>query len=261
MSGVNDLASRMYPNMAQAAVPGGQPAAMPASPSRSDTANPVSPGPGSAQAESPAAPSAQPQQQAEVARVGPTPQAEQQPPLPSGDVEAEIDVLVSKELTLAERMYPGAPGHETVDAAHTALDSRFSSIVDNSEGEERENLVQGHQAAAELLHEWQVPRDAANEISAALSEANVAWAMGKLPDDETFERQRQQGVEALRQEWGSEFKARCALATQAYRQALVKAPWLANLVEEVGAGNNPKLVKHFAEIGLRNARRARRAKQ
>jgi hypothetical protein len=214
---------------------------------------------------SPAAPQ-EPVQAAQTPPApAPAPVAPAEPVAPpahdSADITAQVEALVSRPLSDGEAMSEQAM--QPIDPVrHIAptFDQLELQARETNNTDDQAALAEGRVAVTELLAEFAVPGEAARELVSTLTEANSRWMTGELPDDETFERQRQQGVEALRQEWGSEFNARCALATQAYRQALVKAPWLANLVEEVGAGNDPRLVKHFAEIGLRNARRARARK-
>lgn len=179
----------------------------------------------------------------------------------TAELDAAVDELVGRELTPAERLYPEGTGptFDTLQAADGALDVRFAALQHDADEEDAIALTDGRRAAAELMVELQVPKAAANEIAAALDEAQYRWMAGSLPDDETFNRQRDTCERTLRAEWGKDYGPRLALAQRTYRQALAKAPWLENLVEEVGPGNNAALVKHFASIGLANARRARRA--
>src|SRR5690606_31611614 len=126
--------------------------------------------------------------------------------------------------------------------------------VDANEAD-RQALRDGQRVVSELLIEMAVPKSEAREIASVLGDAHSRLTQTGEATPETIESSRDAAEEALRKEWGQEYDARVVLARRAYRQAVAKAPWLEGLVANTTAGNNAALIRHFAEIGLRNGRR------
>lgn len=128
---------------------------------------------------------------------------------------------------------------------------------------DREALYQGdkegHQAvlaglaeSKQVLHEWGVPGEHAREIGISLS----AWRSRELTDDQVEDMGARTSAR-LQKEWGSSFRTNLAAAQTAYKAAAERLPWLKDLMAR-GAGNDPELIRHFARIGLRQARKAAR---
>ncbi|MFT3756661.1 MAG: hypothetical protein QM769_12085 [Pseudoxanthomonas sp.] len=109
------------------------------------------------------------------------------------------------------------------------------------------------------MAELRVPKQEAHEIAQVLANHSEAYGAGKWDEvtDDDLDAGRDQVERQLRAEWGKDYTARIALAQRVARQAAKRAPWLGDLIKGP-AGNDTKLVKHFAEIGLRQARRARK---
>lgn len=182
------------------------------------------------------------------------------PPAPSA---AEIDLAIAE---LVER--PLSDGEQVACQAVQAgdptrhLGAAFDALETDARAagnaEDAVALAEGRQVAAQLMTELDVPQDAAREITSALAEAHAAWMRDGDATDEVIAHTRASAEEQLRQEWGKDFPARIELARRTYRQAVARAPWLAPLIADTTAGNDPRLIRHFAELGLRQARKARR---
>lgn len=177
--------------------------------------------------------------------------------------DVTVDELVAQPLTDADRMYPDG-GHALESAAdydQQTLSEPFDTLqmqarYDGNE-EEAAILAEGRQQAAEVLHGMAVPSEAAREIAGELESWNARWIKGDLPGLDEMDSTRQKTEAALRREWGPKYNANVQLARQAYQEAAKQLPWLRNLVEDAGAGNSAALLRHFATIGLNNARNRR----
>lgn len=177
--------------------------------------------------------------------------------------DVTVDELVAQPLTDADRMYPDG-GHALESAAdydQQTLSEPFDTLqmqarFDGNE-EEAAILAEGRQQAAAVLHGMAVPSEAAREIAGELESWNARWIKGDLPDLDEMDSTRQKTEAALRREWGPKYNANVQLARQAYQEAAKQLPWLRNLVEDAGAGNSAALLRHFATIGLNNARNRR----
>lgn len=168
--------------------------------------------------------------------------------------------LLDREQSLGDRMAEsGAVQPDSPDGYAGALAPGFDAL--QQEARETRNeadiaaLAEGRKVAAELMHAMAVPTQQAKEVVGALS----AWH-GRELTDEQVEALGDRAVAELRAEWGKDFPAKVRMAQRAAAEATRKAPWLRDLWR-TGAGNDPALIRHFAEIGLRNARKARRARK
>lgn len=171
--------------------------------------------------------------------------------------EAAIEALLSAQ-TPAELLFDGGQGHVSIGAASDSLAGQFDGLMQSVDSDDRVLLIEGRAAAAELLLELQVPVSASREIASTLGEWSARLHAGTGHDEETLARNVESSLATLRTDWGSDFDAKLALARRAFEHAAQKAPWLRDVVE-AGAGNDAKLIKHFADIGLRQAKRTRRA--
>lgn len=177
--------------------------------------------------------------------------------------DVTVEELVAQPLTDADRMYPES-GHALESAGdydQQTLSEPFDTLqmqarYDGNE-EEAAILAEGRQQAAEVLHGMAVPSEAAREIAGELESWNARWIKGDLPGLDEMDSTRQKTEAALRREWGPKYNANVQLARQAYQDAAKQLPWLRNLVEDAGAGNIAALLRHFATIGLNNARNRR----
>lgn len=173
------------------------------------------------------------------------------------------DDLVAEPLSDADRVHPEG-GHplDTADAYNNyALGEFFDALARDArhdgDTEEAAILAEGRQQAAALLHEMAVPAETASGIARELDTWNSRWIKGELADDDELTASRKSAEDVLREEWGAKYAARIELAQQAYKEAAKRLPWLRNLVEECGAGNSANLIRHFATVGLNNARNRR----
>ncbi len=177
--------------------------------------------------------------------------------------DVTVDELVAQPLTDADRMYPdgGCPLESADDYDQQTLSEPFDTLqmqarFDGNE-EEAAILAEGRQQAAAVLHGMAVPSEAAREIAGELEFWNARWIKGDLPGLDEMDSTRQKTEASLRKEWGPKYNANVQLARQAYQEAAKQLPWLRNLVEDAGAGNSAALLRHFATIGLNNARNRR----
>lgn len=173
------------------------------------------------------------------------------------------DDLVAEPLSDADRVHPeGGRPLDTADAYNNhTLGEFFDALARDArhdgDTEEAAILAEGRQQAAALLHEMAVPTETASGIARELDTWNSRWIKGELADDDELTASRKSAEDVLREEWGSKYAARIELAQQAYKEAAKRLPWLRNLVEECGAGNSANLIRHFATVGLNNARNRR----
>ena len=168
--------------------------------------------------------------------------------------------LMDRDPSVADALYgdggirPDTPG----GYAH-ALDGGFAALErDAREAGDQVAVValaEGRKVVAELMHELAVPTGEAKQIASAMG----AWH-GRELTDEQVEDLGERAISELRAEWGKDFPAKVRMAQRAAAEATRRAPWLRDLWR-TGAGNDPALIRHFAEIGLRNARKARRARK
>ncbi|MCR6661662.1 MAG: hypothetical protein NVV60_00580 [Luteimonas sp.] len=183
------------------------------------------------------------------------PQADVAPAAPTS-----VDELVGRELSLGDQMYAdGGIRPDTPEGYGHAVASGFDSLefAARSEGnaEDVAALAEGKTLAGQLMHELQVPTAEAGEITRTLS----GWyARGELTEDQRWD-QKADTLDRLREKWGKDTDARIELAVRVSAQACKRLPWLGEILR-AGAGNDPAIIERFAEIGLRQARRARRGK-
>ena len=240
------LEARMYPNLAK-------PTDAPAFEIGASKATPSAKAPA---AQSPAAP--QPTMaerlypdvntQAPVAEAAVRPEA----------VQVSVEELINAEQSLAERMFAaGRPVPEAPEGYQHPLADGFDVLEadarESQNAEDIQALAAGRQEVAALMHELAVPKDAARELSRTLSDWHGRDAM---TEDQRWDA-KADTLDALQKEWGKEASARIKLAQQTAEEACKRLPWLNDLLRS-GAGNDPTLIRRFAEIGLRNARRAKR---
>lgn len=177
-------------------------------------------------------------------------------PQAPGDAPLTVDELVSQEQTLAQRLYgDGSARPDTPEGYVSMLGETFGTLEHQAryDGNEEDTaaLAAGKRETAALMHELQVPRNEARELTQALGD----WHQrAPLSEDANWDR-KVKTLGELEKEWGRETHARIELAKRTAAEACKRMPWLADLLK-AGAGNDPKLIKRFAEIGLRQARRA-----
>lgn len=174
-----------------------------------------------------------------------------------------LDSLVDREPTQAERMLEqAAVVPDSPSGYDRALGAGFDAIEqaarESSDPEEIKALAEGRKVAGELLSEFGVRGDEAREITGTLSEWHGKLASGYQMSDDVLDDSGNRAETELRGEWGKDYNARVTLARRTAAEAMKRAPWLRDLIERTPAGNDPKLIRHFAELGLRNARKARR---
>lgn len=187
---------------------------------------------------------------------------------PSGDalVQLALDRFAPSELELLDREQPiedrmaeaGAVQLEEPAGYEAVLSPGFDALEQEARAthnaEDIKALAEGRKVAAELMHALAVPTQQAKEVVSAMS----AWR-GRELTEEQVEDLGERTVAELRAEWGKDYEAKLRMAQRAATEATRQAPWLAELWR-TGAGNDPALVRHFAGVGLRAARKARRAK-
>ena len=164
-----------------------------------------------------------------------------------------VEQLVGQELSLGDRMAEQAQViPDGAEGYNPALQAPFSAVAAAFPADQAA-LDAGQRDAAEVLAGWRVPTRQATEIVRLLG----GWHSREPLADDALEIGRERTEAALRQEWGASYQSRMELAQRAAREACQRLPWLGDLIAD-GAGNDVELVKHFAQIGLRSARRARR---
>lgn len=171
-----------------------------------------------------------------------------------------VDDLVNLELSDAESLYAdGSTRPEEPNGYQLPLGDAFDLLEREARTEQHAEdvaaLALGREQAAALLHELQVPTAEAGEIARTLG----GWYRREPQSEDQRWDAKEVTTEALQKQWGPQANARVALAQQAAADACKRLPWLGPLLA-AGAGNDPALIKHFAELGLRQARKARRGK-
>ena len=252
MTNTNDLAQRMYGNsastQAQPAAAPTQAVSAPAPAERTSEERAAAMYPSMAKTE--AAP-----QVPSTTEATATESDEYQPP------EGQIFVadLVDQELSAGDRLYAaGGPVPESADAYDAQLGGaafdrlEYQARYDQNEADIAA-LAEGRQQSAAYFHELGVPLNEAGEIARSLA----AWTARDALDEGALLDGKAATLAQLEREWGTETSARIELAQRVAKEASKRMPWLSDLLGS-GAGNDPALIKKFAEIGLRNARRAKR---
>lgn len=178
-------------------------------------------------------------------------------PQPSIHAQLSVDELVNQDQTLAQRLYgdgsmrPDSPEGYDSTLAGGAFDRLEQQARVEANQEDVQALAEGRKGAAAVMHEFGVPKEEAGEIVRELG----SWHQrAPLSEDANWGR-KVKALGELEKEWGRETHARIELAKRTAAEACKRMPWLADLLK-AGAGNDPKLIKRFAEIGLRQARRA-----
>lgn len=174
-------------------------------------------------------------------------------------INQQVDELVGRELSLAERLHGAGQGFTDTTAAESAIGMKFEPLMADADDADRAALREGHKAAAAALVDFGVGASDANEIAGTLSRWDERVQADRLPDLDTLHQQRDSGLDTLRQEWGEDFDAKLELARRTCHEAEKRMPWLAGLID-AGAGNDLDLIRRMADLGLRQARKARRAK-
>ncbi len=174
--------------------------------------------------------------------------------------QLSVQQVVTEQQSAEAALYP--EGGQPLDSAEAysrdALRDGFDGVLTQARHDqdtaEEAQLAEGREQAAALMDEWKVPSETACDIARELDTFNRSWMKGELPTDKDLASTRQKGEALLRKEWGAKYEANVQLARQAYQEAAKRLPWLRNLVEDTGAGNSSALIRHFATVGLKNAR-------
>jgi hypothetical protein len=185
----------------------------------------------------------------------PTPTEPASEPAPPAIEAVTVDELVAQDLPQGGALYADG-GERPADPA--GYDSKLGDGFNALEYEARydgnaehvQALADGRRDTAAVLHELQVPIEQAGELTRSLTE----WHQREPQDEDTLQARQDDTRAQLQQLWGRETEARIALAQKTAIEACKRLPWLAPLLAK-GAGNDPALIKRFAEIGLRQARR------
>lgn len=178
-----------------------------------------------------------------------------EPPPEPGQLTVE-EVVTHESQSQAERLLQPEDAPEGTDYA-PALGSTFDRLdyqarYDGNQAD-IDAFAEGKRQAQIVLADMRVPVREAADVAHALHD----WHQrGPLADD-ALDALRIATVKSLSDEWGVRYDANVRLAQQAAKEAMRRMPWLAGLFDG-GAGNDPALIKRFAAIGLRNARRQRR---
>ena len=171
--------------------------------------------------------------------------------------QRSVDDLVNEVESLAGRMYGNQTTVETAVYDAKALNQAFNGLQQHYREMESQHdvaaLAEGRAQTAVLLAEMAVPVEVAHDISSGLS----TWHGREPLDDMQVAEYRSKTETTLKAEWGPKYEANIKLAQAAGAEAMKRLPWLRDLFE-TGAGNDPKIIRHFARIGLKNARRAKR---
>lgn len=230
VSSEQSFADRMYPSTA--------PTAGPAAPAATGTP-------------SPSAEPADPVRQSDTApaQVGDSQGA--------ASTQLTVEDLLAQEQSPAQRMYAdGSYRPDTPEGYDTTLGSTFEPLQYQARYDARtedvQALAEGRKEAAAMLHELQVPTEEARELTQTLGD----WFQREPQTEDQRWDAKERAIATLEKQWGKETHARVKLAQQTADEACKRLPWLADLLRS-GAGNDPKLIQHFAEIGLRRARKAR----
>lgn len=168
-----------------------------------------------------------------------------------------VDALIDAE-DIGEAELSGAA---VVPDEPSGYDARLGEVFDSLQTAARHDgqeddaaaLMEGRAATRELLHELQVPATEAGEIARTLG----AWhGREPLTEDQRLDA-KDRTIAQLEAKWGATAEARVQLARKTAEDACRRLPWLADLLR-AGAGSSPELIEQFAQIGLRQARKARR---
>lgn len=174
---------------------------------------------------------------------------------PARDAPIEASDEAEAE-SFAERLYPedGTPPEggdygPLVNDAFDTLERQERQAPELSE----ENLValrEGRQQVQATLQEFGVGAPGAKELSGTFARYR------ELPmSDEALAVANVRCVQELQEAWGSKYAQNLAFAKAAYQEASKRIPWLAAEGEN-GAGSDPRVIKQFAAIGRRLAKRA-----
>ena len=180
-----------------------------------------------------------------------------EPVEPTRSDSTTVDDLVGREQSMADRMFAdGATHPDSPQGYDHTLGEAFDALSQDARYDDNEEdaaaVAEGRRETAALLHELQVPKGEAGQLVRTLRD----WH-GKAPkDQDALWDSKATTIDTLTKEWGKDATARVELAQRTAREACKRLPWLADLLAS-GAGNDPKLIKQFAEIGLRQARRQR----
>lgn len=187
----------------------------------------------------------------------PSPDASAADHRPAGDGEEAGAIPPERTRdAIAEELYAdGGQLHDAPAGYTPTLSSTFDPLLYQARYDHNDEavaaLTDGQRVAGELLHELRVPTHEAQQLSSDLGR----WHAREPLDDDEIEQRGHDAMEALHKAWGSNFEANLAHARSAAARAMEKAPWLRDLMEK-GAGNDAELIKQFAAIGKRQAKRA-----
>ncbi|MFT4197507.1 MAG: hypothetical protein QM601_06285 [Pseudoxanthomonas sp.] len=176
---------------------------------------------------------------------------------PKPEVQASVEELLAEQSQSAEGVLYGVREAGPGTSYDTPVLEGFVHLerqaADQNSEEGLTALAEGKREAVAILTEMRVPQDDASELVRELAH----WH-GREPLSGEGLRSQMADTEAeLRRSWGRHYQANLLLAQRAAKDAMRRLPWLEGILEN-GAGNEPAVVKHFAAIGLRNARRAKR---
>ena len=179
-------------------------------------------------------------------------------PIPDAPADMTIEELVAAGDPIATAMYgDGGQVPDTPSGYDAPLAGAFDGIEHDARWDGNEDEIAacmtGRRDAAAALHDMRIPAHEATLLASTFRE----WHLRDDAGEDAKHNAADAVFEQLEREWGRETGARIQLAQRTATEAAKRLAWLADLLNK-GAGNDPRLIKTFADIGLRNARRAKR---
>ena len=173
--------------------------------------------------------------------------------------QATIDEILDRPESEGDRV--AAAAEDPMDPTRH-LGSAFDALEQTARAAGNEAdaaaLAEGRKLAGELLAEYGVKATDARELVGTLSTHHQKYMEAGEIDAATVTRVNADAMATLREAWGRDFNANLQMAREAARQAMKRAPWLDDLLRNSAAGSDPAVIRHFAQIGMRQRRAARR---
>lgn len=136
-------------------------------------------------------------------------------------------------------------------ALSTGFDALEYQARFDGNAEDTAALREGRKESESILREWGASDVEAKGLAASFSE----YATREPLSDEAVDQANQRTEATLRAEWGDSYAENLTAARSAYQAACARLWWLPELIER-GPGSQVDVVRHFASLGKRRARKA-----
>lgn len=123
------------------------------------------------------------------------------------------------------------------------FDGREIEARQGDDHERAEELATARAGLNEVLQDFQIGNNAAQEMF-----AEVNQYINYPRDDDYILQEKATTMEVLQKKWGANTSKMIAGAQRILREAEKKTPGLIKTMSETGAGNNPKIITHLANI-------------